>query len=708
GLVGCNTACLADELKIELAKRGIPVGDVKGRDTYVKVDQEGHKLDATVDDPEALPKTLQQSESDANESGNTFNTTRRLDRNAPSRQARKPNPATIAKNKEGQWRDAQGRYATDPGWPSNDGFVDGKESVITLLPGTLIDRFGRSQGKFTAPTDTPFDNRALRDSVYNGEYHGYEVTVPIEGVRAGPAKPWFGKPGGGTQYRLPQSVDSYSLNGALIEINRPHKPEKVLARHAGEPAEATAASHGPDRYTQRGGLQQIPSGPVKVQLVGHGDPESGKLGGADPDKQADHVQAVTERLDADPQNVKLAVVGCNTACLTEPLKIELVQRGISVSKVKGRDTYVKVDAEGRKLDTTVNDLAALPKTRDSAAVNDNDRIPPLREAWVDTSVEPSAQESKLSLLQRSDRAKVESTAALKVDQEGHKGQAEVSDPGALGKPQGAESSEVSERYDVDRSEQEIRNKTFTLTESTQTQRLQDNEGYRSVHDLLFMNNPEQFLKSNVIVMDEHEQMAEGNVPGIRRFTLIPAQHNAMLLRFQQQGEGIDAYWLPWASHKATTLTLGDEADFFFTSHLTNCRFCVLARDPANPNVAHVAGDLNSSAQRDKAERDAGFGVGEDGDLVRRLSISDSRQKRPFGSKTVIPKKHSYSGQTGLPDSHSSAFVYGHRQSDGSWKFDAQVVKGRLTEGFMDQKLTNDLPILDHIDDISNNDSLSPN
>ncbi|PRE05167.1 hypothetical protein C6P91_15590 [Burkholderia multivorans] len=31
---------------------------------------------------------------------------------------------------------------------------------------------------------------------YNSEYHVYEVAKPIEGVRAGPAEPWFRQPGG--------------------------------------------------------------------------------------------------------------------------------------------------------------------------------------------------------------------------------------------------------------------------------------------------------------------------------------------------------------------------------------------------------------------------------------------------------------------------------------------------------------------------------
>ncbi|MDR6504293.1 hypothetical protein J2785_007498, partial [Burkholderia ambifaria] len=62
-LVGCQTACapeagqsLTAQVEAELAKQGTAVGQVKGRDTYVKVDQEGSKQDADTNDQQALPK----------------------------------------------------------------------------------------------------------------------------------------------------------------------------------------------------------------------------------------------------------------------------------------------------------------------------------------------------------------------------------------------------------------------------------------------------------------------------------------------------------------------------------------------------------------------------------------------------------------------------------------------------------------------------
>ncbi|WP_232437925.1 hypothetical protein, partial [Burkholderia ubonensis] len=45
---------LKQQVQTELAKQGTEVGEVKGRDAYVKVDANGHKHDTTADDPDKL------------------------------------------------------------------------------------------------------------------------------------------------------------------------------------------------------------------------------------------------------------------------------------------------------------------------------------------------------------------------------------------------------------------------------------------------------------------------------------------------------------------------------------------------------------------------------------------------------------------------------------------------------------------------------
>ena len=136
------------------------------------------------------------------------------------------NPATVAQDPAGRWRDAKGRFAKNPGWPANYGFAAGEDSMVTLSSGTRIDRFGRPTGGFVAPAGTPFGQRALPASSYNSEYHVYEVIKPIEGVRAGPAEPWFGQPGRGVQYQMPRSVEAHLRDGELTEITPAVKPER--------------------------------------------------------------------------------------------------------------------------------------------------------------------------------------------------------------------------------------------------------------------------------------------------------------------------------------------------------------------------------------------------------------------------------------------------------------------------------------------------
>ncbi|PRE99890.1 hypothetical protein C6Q05_14355 [Burkholderia multivorans] len=61
---------------------------------------------------------------------------------------------------------------------------------------------------------------------YNSEYHVYEVAKPIEGVRAGPAEPWFRQPGGGAQYQLPRRVEARLKDGELVEVTGTRKPKR--------------------------------------------------------------------------------------------------------------------------------------------------------------------------------------------------------------------------------------------------------------------------------------------------------------------------------------------------------------------------------------------------------------------------------------------------------------------------------------------------
>jgi hypothetical protein len=208
----------------------------------------------------------------------------------------------------------------------------------------------------------------------------------------------------------------------------------------------------------------------------------------------------------------------------------------------------------------------------------------------------------------------------------------------------------------------------------------------------FKSDPKEFLKTHVIVCDEHAQMGAER-RDTARFTLVAAAKNAVLLKIKLEtgGEAIDAYWLPWLSKKATSMDLAADKDYFFTSELTNCRFTVLDPDPTKPKVAHVAGDLDTRKKRDTEEQAIGmparvFKLSETPPvLARRLSVSESTGMKP---------KHDYAGQDGPVSGRSSAFVFGMRVSK-NWEFYAQITKGTLTEGFFNTELTEDLTILNH-------------
>ena len=111
-------------------------------------------------------------------------------------------------------------------WPTNYGF-DGPPTIRELQPGQTFDRYGgridengnfSDRGSFVAPVNVPFDQRSLPDSSLNSPYRQYEVLQPIPQVNSGPAAPWFGRPGGGTQHQLPMSIDELLDKGFIRQI----------------------------------------------------------------------------------------------------------------------------------------------------------------------------------------------------------------------------------------------------------------------------------------------------------------------------------------------------------------------------------------------------------------------------------------------------------------------------------------------------------
>jgi len=110
-------------------------------------------------------------------------------------------------------------------YPPNDGFES--RAPNTLQPGHVIDRYGgrvgpdgrfTDTGRYVADDGTPYGERALPAGTDQRPYRRYEVVRPIP-VESGPASPWFGEPGGGTQHHLPPGgVDSLLASGHIREV----------------------------------------------------------------------------------------------------------------------------------------------------------------------------------------------------------------------------------------------------------------------------------------------------------------------------------------------------------------------------------------------------------------------------------------------------------------------------------------------------------
>jgi hypothetical protein len=204
------------------------------------------------------------------------------------------------------------------------------------------------------------------------------------------------------------------------------------------------------------------------------------------------------------------------------------------------------------------------------------------------------------------------------------------------------------------------------------------------HD--FRDNPLKFLGDYIVVV---EDQSEGDPPKKQPvdFFISPVNskntgNNYVFLvkcsSFRKSDEKIPAYWLPWKKKKANVLTLGDQAQFMFTSELTNCRFSVLTGNMANPVVSHVEG-TGGSEGRDKLESETKVFPTREADkekkLMRRLSVH-------FREADVSGKKHEYVGQDGAKK--SSAFVFGYRETKTSpWKFYAQIVTGVMAGNNLD-------------------------
>lgn len=100
-------------------------------------------------------------------------------------------------------------------WPPNNGAFADTEKIINLNKDTTFGRIGGDTGSFVAPPKTSPDKLSLAPGTDISKYTEYVVTKTISGVEKSTVAPWFDKPNGGTQFKLPMTIKDLILEGYI-------------------------------------------------------------------------------------------------------------------------------------------------------------------------------------------------------------------------------------------------------------------------------------------------------------------------------------------------------------------------------------------------------------------------------------------------------------------------------------------------------------
>lgn len=105
-------------------------------------------------------------------------------------------------------------------WPPNNGALDNTTEIVTLQPGTIVDRYGTlsSKSTFAAEVGTPIPARSLPPQTDLSIYNKYLLVNPIENVEKSITAPWFNQPGMGVQYNFPEPIMSLIKKGYIKVI----------------------------------------------------------------------------------------------------------------------------------------------------------------------------------------------------------------------------------------------------------------------------------------------------------------------------------------------------------------------------------------------------------------------------------------------------------------------------------------------------------
>ena len=70
-----------------------------------------------------------------------------------------------------------------------------------------------------------FEQRSLPSTTNEGDFHVYCVERPINHVQKGKIAPWFGRLGGGIQYKLPDRIVNLMESSLLREVDLAEEKE---------------------------------------------------------------------------------------------------------------------------------------------------------------------------------------------------------------------------------------------------------------------------------------------------------------------------------------------------------------------------------------------------------------------------------------------------------------------------------------------------
>ena len=90
---------------------------------------------------------------------------------------------------------------------------------MTLKKGDIFGRIGSDTGRYVAPPGTNSDKLALAPGTDLSAYNEYKIIKDIQNVEKAQIAPWFDKPGGGTQMKLPMSIEEL-INRGYIKKNK--------------------------------------------------------------------------------------------------------------------------------------------------------------------------------------------------------------------------------------------------------------------------------------------------------------------------------------------------------------------------------------------------------------------------------------------------------------------------------------------------------